>query len=88
MSFIDVLIDVRSPEEYAAGHLRGALNIPVHELTARLAGLDCRRARLAVYCRSGRRSAIAAALLRGHGYERVTDLGGLEQARVATDCNH
>jgi rhodanese-related sulfurtransferase len=45
-----VVIDVRPPEEYAAGHLPGALNIPIKELEARLASLP-RRKEIVAYCR-------------------------------------
>lgn len=71
-----VLLDVRNPDEFAAGHLHRALNIPLAELAARLTELGERQRSVAVYCRSGRRSASAAALLRRAGFSAVTDLGG------------
>ena len=71
------LLDVRSADEFAAGHLRGALNVPVQELNQRLAELGAKDRPVAIYCRSGRRSAVAAQLLRAAGFTSVTDLGGL-----------
>jgi len=69
------LIDVRSSEEFAQGHMQGAINIPVQELAQRLNELDQAHP-VAVYCRSGRRSAAAASLLAASGFGPVTDLGG------------
>lgn len=74
-----VLIDVRTPEEYAAGHITGALNMPygdIVRLTA-AAGMD-RNTALALYCRSGRRSAIAESELRANGFVNVENLGAYE----------
>lgn len=68
------LLDVRSPSEFASGHLGAARNIPVAELASRLAELPPPPHDVVVYCRSGNRSARAAATLTGAGY-RVLDLG-------------
>lgn len=67
------LVDVRTPEEFAGGHLDGARNVPLDALTARVTELPRDRA-VVVYCRSGARSARAAAVLRGAGHD-VRDLG-------------
>lgn len=72
-----LLLDVRSPEEYEAGHLAGAVNVPVDEVGARLDELGARDRPVIVYCRSGRRSARAAAALREAGFTQVHDLGGM-----------
>jgi rhodanese-related sulfurtransferase len=69
------LVDVRSPEEFGNGHLPGAVNLPVHELDRRMAEVGPRDGELILYCRSGRRSAKAAALLRAHGFTKVHNLG-------------
>lgn len=69
-----LLLDVRTPEEFAAGHIEGARNIPVQELAERLDELPDDRP-LVVYCRSGRRSARAVELLRAGGHEDLFDLG-------------
>lgn len=71
------LIDVRTPGEYAAGHISGARNIDVtdNDFVAEAgAALDKSRP-VAVYCRSGRRSAEAAGMLESMGYA-VTNLEG------------
>lgn len=72
-----LLLDVRSPEEYEAGHLAGAVNVPVDEVHARLEELGARDRAVIVYCRSGRRSARAAGVLRDAGFTEVHDLGGM-----------
>lgn len=71
------LIDVRTPQEFQAGHVEGAINIPVDQVGARLdeiKGLAGTGNTLVVYCRSGNRSATAARTLRAAGYE-VVDFG-------------
>lgn len=80
-----IIIDVRTPEEFAMGHLEGALNLDVEggAFEAGLAELDP-SATYIVYCRSGRRSALAAATMAAKGFTAVTDLGALEQAAAAT----
>jgi len=80
-----ILIDVRSPEEFAAGHLQGAMNYNVEDgtLEAALSSLDTSQS-YNVYCQSGRRSAIAIALLNQNGFTRVTDLGGIDEAAQST----
>jgi rhodanese-related sulfurtransferase len=69
------LLDVRSPDEYAHGHLPGAVNIPVQELDRRLAEVGPPDRELVVYCRSGHRSGRAAEILRQHGFTKVHNLG-------------
>ena len=80
-----ILIDVRSPEEFAVGHLQGAMNYNVEDgtLEAALSSLDTSKS-YNVYCQSGRRSAIAIALLNQNGFTRVTDLGGIDEAAQST----
>jgi rhodanese-related sulfurtransferase len=80
-----IIIDVRTPEEFAQGHLDGAVNLDVEggEFEAGLADLDPAAA-YSVYCRSGRRSAIAADVMAQNGFTEVTDLGSLESAAAAT----
>ncbi|ACG73967.1 Rhodanese domain protein [Anaeromyxobacter sp. K] len=69
------LVDVRTPQEFAAGHAPGAINVPYDEIARRAPGeLPDRDATLVLYCRSGRRSAIAAKALRELGYTRLHDL--------------
>jgi rhodanese-related sulfurtransferase len=80
-----VVIDVRTPAEYAAGHLEGAVNIDVEGpgFAAAVSELDP-AGTYAVYCRSGRRSAVAADQMDRAGIVDVTDLGSLEAAADAT----
>lgn len=72
-----VVIDVRTPEEYAAGHLQGAININVEGATfdAQIATLD-KASTYEVYCHSGRRSTIAADKLASAGFTRIYNLSG------------
>lgn len=72
-----VVLDVRTPEEYAAGHLPGARLIPHDRLAQRLAELDqVKDQELIVYCRSGRRAALAIDLLKRAGFSRIGHLQG------------
>ena len=74
-----LLLDVRSPLEYARRHLPGAVLLPLPELPARAAEVP-RGVPVVVYCQSGVRSAQAVALLQGLGYANVQSLqGGLEE---------
>lgn len=69
------VIDVRSPEEFASGHIEGAVNIPVDALSSRLGELGAKDGALVVYCRSGSRSSAAMRSLQSSGFTRVYDLG-------------
>ena len=73
------VIDVRTPEEFAAGHIAGAVNMDVEggQFTSMIAGLDHSTAYM-VYCHSGRRSAMAAEAMAQDGFTTVYDLGGLQ----------
>jgi adenylyltransferase/sulfurtransferase len=70
-----LLIDVREPHEYAAGHLAGARNIPLGQLEARSGELDAERP-MVLYCHLGIRGAQAARLLHARGFRRVANLAG------------
>lgn len=73
-----LLLDVRTPQEFAGGHLDGAKNIPVQELEAQLSQLaDAKDKDIVVYCHSGARSSRAAGILKSHGFTKVHDLGGM-----------
>lgn len=71
-----LLIDVRTPEEFASGHIQGAVNIPVDDLTGRLNEVPNNQP-VVVYCRSGNRSARASQMLAQSGYTSIYDLGGI-----------
>lgn len=81
-----VILDVRSPEEFAAGHLEGAelLDWNSGEFAANLGSLD-KNADYLVYCRSGNRSSQAVDLMIKEGFTNVTDLGALENAAMITE---
>lgn len=73
-----VLLDVRTEQEYAEGHIPGALLIPNTELSEKAADLlPDKEQMILVYCRSGRRSAEAARTLADMGYTQVYDFGGI-----------
>ena len=83
-----VLIDVREPEEFAAGHIEGAVNHPRglleftvkrHPVLAALAEsapAELADTEIVLYCRSGARSALAAQSLQALGFKRVYSLAG------------
>jgi rhodanese-related sulfurtransferase len=73
------LVDVREEEEYLAGHIEGALLLPVDDIDALTASdvIPSKTTEVLLYCRSGARSKLAAERLAGLGYENIYDLGGL-----------
>jgi rhodanese-related sulfurtransferase len=71
-----LVLDVRSPEEFAQGHVPGAKNIPHDQVARRAAELGPTSTPIVVYCRSGRRSAAAIETLKELGYERLWNAGG------------
>ena len=70
-----IILDVRTKEEFASGHLDSAVLIPVDDLEARFGELEKNKP-VIVYCRTGRRSAKAAAMLVGKGFSQVYDMTG------------
>lgn len=73
-----VILDVRTEEEFSSGHIKGALLIPEYEISKKAADvLPDKSAVILVYCRSGRRSEIAANALVELGYTAVYDFGGI-----------
>jgi NADPH-dependent 2,4-dienoyl-CoA reductase/sulfur reductase-like enzyme/rhodanese-related sulfurtransferase len=69
------LLDVRTPQEFAAGHIPGAVNAPVDELRSRLGDLPLGR-EIAVYCQVGQRGYLATRILRQAGFPAVNIGGG------------
>ncbi len=69
-----LVLDVRTPEEFAQGHVPGAINIPHDQVASRQAELDAER-EIVVYCRSGKRAGMAIEQLEGAGF-RVAHLEG------------
>lgn len=74
-----VIVDVRSPEEFAKGHVPGAINIPMEKMQERLPELMAAKKNnqdIVLYCHSGRRSAIAAETLRKNGFDKLLHMEG------------
>ena len=73
-----IILDVRTPEEFAAGHIPGALNIPNETIgTDEIPQLPEKEQRIYVYCRSGNRSKQAAEKLVALGYTDIVEIGGI-----------
>lgn len=64
------VVDVRTPGEFATGHVKGAQNLPVDALASRVAELGP-PGKVLIYCRSGMRSARAATILRSAGFDVI-----------------
>ena len=75
-----MLLDVRTPAEFSEGHLKGAVNIPVDDLAAKISAVGPKDKPIVVYCRSGKRSARAKGMLKDAGYEKVFDLGAMSNS--------
>ncbi|TWI83179.1 NADPH-dependent 2,4-dienoyl-CoA reductase/sulfur reductase-like enzyme [Lacibacter cauensis] len=71
----DLLIDVRRKDEFEAGNIEGAINIPVDELRNRLHEIPSNKT-LYIYCEAGLRGYLAQRILRQNGYEAVANLSG------------
>lgn len=72
------IVDVRTPEEYASGHIPGAINIPNEDIGSQQpAELSDLEETLIVYCRTGVRSKQASDKLIAIGYKNVYDMGGI-----------
>ena len=72
-----VVLDVRTPAEYADGHIPGAINIPHDQIGARIAELaDARESDIVVYCGSGKRASLALGVLEKQGFKRIYHLAG------------
>ncbi|MCL2779933.1 MAG: rhodanese-like domain-containing protein [Actinomycetia bacterium] len=79
------VIDVRTPAEYAAGHLRGAIDIDLAgaDFAAKIDALP-RGGSYLLYCASGVRAGQAATIMRQDGFTDVTNLGGMQDAAKKT----
>ena len=71
------LIDVRDEDEFAAGHIPGAVNIPLERIEETAERYPDRDRPLFLYCRSGRRSGLAESRLRQMGYIHAVNIGGI-----------
>lgn len=78
----DLVLDVRTPQEFAAGHIEGSVNIPLDELRARLDEVP-NSTRIVVTCAVGLRGYIAARILAGHGIKAENLTGGYRMYALA-----
>jgi NADPH-dependent 2,4-dienoyl-CoA reductase/sulfur reductase-like enzyme/rhodanese-related sulfurtransferase len=76
------LVDVRTPQEYADGHIPGAVNLPVDDLRTRLGELP-RDRQIAVYCQVGQRGYLATRILKQAGFKAVNIAGGYKTYQLA-----
>ncbi len=77
-----VFVDVRTPEEFAAGHLAGAVNIPLKELEQRWPELKTYEGRqIVLYCKAGVRAGAALEIATAHGIANAVNGGGYESLR-------
>ena len=73
-----IILDVRRPDEFAAGHILNAINVPNETIgTAEISELPDKNQLIMVYCRSGRRSKEASAKLVKLGYTNIVEFGGI-----------
>jgi phage shock protein E len=78
----EVVIDVRTEQEFQAGHIQGALLIPHDQIAQKIANAKISKDdHVVLYCRSGRRSGMALDTLKGLGFSNVENYGSLEQAQ-------
>jgi phage shock protein E len=75
-----ILIDVRTPQEYADSRLKGTVNIPLDRLKTQLGQLKNKK-HIVVFCRSGFRSSQAKALLEANGFTNVINAGTLQKVK-------
>ena len=76
-----VLLDVRTPEEYAEGHIVGSKNIPLQSIEKTESVITEKSTPLFVHCGSGARSAQATSILKRMGYTNIEDIGGIMSYR-------
>ncbi len=70
-----LVVDVRTPNEYAARHIEGSVNVPLNRLQERMAELP-RDRRIMLHCAGGYRSSVAAGVLHQHGLTQLTEMAG------------
>lgn len=80
------LVDVRSPEEFADGHVKGSVNIPLDQIKNQLAQFKGKE-NTVVFCRSGNRSSQAKAILEQNGFTNVTNAGTWKDVNAMVNNN-
>ncbi len=81
-----IVIDVRTPEEYKAGHIEESSNVEWQIISSIIDEVK-KDQKIFLYCRSGRRSQNATDILIDLGYEDVTNLGGIKDAAILIERN-
>lgn len=77
-----IVFDVRSAEEFQAGHLKNAINVPHTEISEKISThVKSKDANIVLYCGSGRRAGIAKTALEEIGYTNITNAGGYEDLK-------
>lgn len=80
------LVDVRSPGEFADGHVKGSVNIPLDQIKNQLAQFKGKE-NTVVFCRSGNRSSQAKAILEQNGFTNVTNAGTWKDVNAMVNNN-
>ena len=73
-----MLVDVRNPDEYKSGHVKGSVNIPLDQISQRLDRFKNKNT-IVVFCRSGARSKMAQSILKSNGVTNVINGGGWQE---------
>jgi phage shock protein E len=83
-----IWIDVRTSDEFNAGHLQGAIHIPYEEIGARIGEVTTdKNTTIHLYCRSGNRSGIAQQTLQALGFSKALNEGGYEDLKQKFEAN-
>lgn len=72
-----MLVDVRNPDEYKSGHVKGSVNIPLNQISQKIDKFKNKNT-IIVFCRSGARSKMAQSILKSNGITNVINGGGWE----------
>lgn len=83
-----IIIDVREPMEFALGHVNGAINVPLSNLSTKVGWFRNLNKPAILYCRSGNRSGQAVMFLKAHGVERLTNGGSQEDVEAMLVAQH
>ena len=82
----DVVIDVRTPDEWSSGHIENAMNVEWQDIL-NITNSVTKDEKIYLYCRSGNRSGRATQILIDAGYSNVTNAGSLKQASDLLNLN-